>query len=171
MKRIVSVILCAVCLPAVVPLVSAQDCSTWSNWDLRGTYTMAGSGWMDLSKVLPGMGLPSGLVQMSWVGAHVFNGAGGGAGWASINAAGSQMNAQFVGLKYSVSSDCSVQISWSLKIKELGITIGPFARFGVIVWTPQALEIHSLLMGAPLGTPSSGGLDLGVSHRISSQSY
>ena len=33
----------AVCLPAVVPLVSAQDCSNWSNEDLRGTYTLAGS--------------------------------------------------------------------------------------------------------------------------------
>ena len=58
-------ILLAVCVLSALPAVKAQDCSDWSNWDLRGTYTFWGSGWIDLSKnfdpSLPGGVQPSGL--------------------------------------------------------------------------------------------------------------
>jgi hypothetical protein len=60
------------CLVILSAAVQAQDCSNWSNWDLRGTYTMSGSGFIDLSKVLPGSGLPSGMIPMTWVGAHTY---------------------------------------------------------------------------------------------------
>ena len=169
MKRIVSATMFASGLLAVAPLVRAQDCSNMSNWDLRGTYTGASSGWTDISKVLPGMGLPSGLVQATSVGAFTFNGAGGGGGWISVNTGGGQMNSQIAALKYSMNSDCSVQVTWSLKIKEFGITIGPFSRLGVIVVRPDALEIHWMFAGTHPGTPAGAGVDLGVAHRISMQ--
>jgi hypothetical protein len=178
MKRIAWLAISGAWLLAVSPTVRAQDCSGWNNWDLRGTYTMSGSGWADLSKLLPGSGLPSGLVPMSWVGAHVWDGAGGGSGWISLNAAGNQMNAQFVGLKYSISSDCSIQVSFSLKVKELGITIGPIPRLMVpsgarldMGRNAEALELHMIVQGTAPGAPTGPGLDLGVSHRISMQNY
>ena len=169
MKRIFRILACAVFLAAVVPLVNAQDCSNWSAWDLRGTYTLAGSGWLDLSKVLPRAGLPSALAPMNWVASHALNGAGGGTGWVSFNVAGGQLNAQLVGLKYSMNSDCSFQVTWSLTVKELGVTVGPFTRFGVIAGRPDALELHSLLIGTPPGMAAGPGLDLGVARRISTQ--
>ena len=167
MKRIVSATMFATGLLAVAPLVRAQDCSGMSSWDLRGTYTGASSGWMDMSKALPGMGLPSGLIQATSVGAFTFNGSGGGGGWISVNAGGNQMSLQLAALKYSMNSDCSVQVTWSLTIKELGITIGPFSRLGVIVGRPDALEIHWMFVGTPHGAPAGAGVDLGVAHRIS----
>ena len=44
-----------------LPALRAQDCSNWTNFDLRGTYTLTESGFIDLSKAFPGSGLPSGL--------------------------------------------------------------------------------------------------------------
>jgi len=157
------------CLLAASSVVSAQDCSLWNNGQLTGTYTMSGSGFVDLSKMLPGLGLPSGLIPMSWVGAHTMDGAGGGTGWVSFNAAGTQMNAQLVGKTYSMNSDCSVQESFSMKIKELGITIGPVYRLMVPVVKPDSLELHMIFLGTAPGSASGPALDLGVAHRISRQ--
>jgi hypothetical protein len=170
MKRLVSVMTLAACLLAVSTTVRAQDCSSWNNWSLAGTYTMSGSGYVDLSKLLPGLGMPSGMIPMSWVGAHTYNGIGGGTGWISLNAGGNLLNAQLTGMTYSMQSDCSVQSSFSLKIKELGITIGPFPRVGVVVRKPDALEIHIIFGGPPPGT-AGVGLDLGVEQRISVQNF
>jgi hypothetical protein len=167
MKRIVSAAMLAAGLLAVAPLVRAQDCYNVSSFHLRGTYVGASSGWMDPSKVLQGMGLPSGLVQSTSVGAFTLDGAGGGGGWISVNTGGSQMNFQIAALKYSINSDCSIQATWSLTIKELGITIGPYSRLGVIVGRPDVLEIHWMFAGTPLGTPAGAGVDLGVAYRIS----
>ena len=81
------------------------------------------------------------------------------------------MNSQIAALKYSMNSDCGVKVTWSLKIKELGITIGPYSRLGVIVGRWDALEIHWSFVGTPPGTPAGAGVDLGVAHRISMQFY
>jgi len=173
MKRIVSIAMFAAGLLAVSAVVQAQDCSSMGNSDLRGTYTMAGSGFIDLSKAAPGVpGMPTGLIPMSWVGAHTWNGAGGGGGWVYINAGGTGMSASFVGLKYSIKSDCSIQESFSMKINELGITIGPFPRLLVPVVKPDgSLELHMIFQGPPPGAPAGPGLDSGVSYRISLQGY
>ncbi len=171
MKRIVSAAMFVTGLLAVVPVVGAQDCSQIRNWDLRGTYTGSSSGWMDPSKILPGMGLPSVLAPATNVGAFTLDGAGGGSGWIASNIGGSQMNLLITSMEYSMNSDCSVQMTWSLKIKELGITIGPYSRLGVIMGKPDALEIHWMYVGTPPGAPTGAGVDLGVAHRISMKGY
>jgi len=168
MKRLVLVTMFAAAF-LLTSAAKAQDCSNWSNWDLRGTYTMSGSGFIDLSRVVPGAGLPSGLIPMTWVGAHTYNGAGGGTGWVSINAGGNQMNAQFVGLTYSAKANCSIQVTFSMKVAELGnLVVGPVTRLVVPAPMPAGLELHMILGGPAPGTPG-GALDLGVSHRISMQ--
>jgi len=113
MKRIISATMLASCLLAVAPDVLAQNCGAWSNWDLRGTYTTSGSGWIDLSKLAPG--LPAGTIPMAWVGAETMNGLGQGSGWVAVNAGGVQLSIQLVNLTYAVQADCSVLISYSMK--------------------------------------------------------
>jgi opacity protein-like surface antigen len=166
MKRFcLAVIMVAACVPAT----QAQDCSNWSNWDLRGTYTMSGNGFVDLSKVLPVPGLPSGAIPVFWLGAHTYDGAGGGTGWVTFNAAGTQISLQLVDFTYSMKSDCSVQVKFSGRIRELGITVGPFPRLMVIVPKPGQLELHMIFVGSAPGKPADAGFDLGVTHRISTQ--
>lgn len=181
MKRLISVAMFGACLLAFSPLVRAQNCSNLTNSDLRGTYTMSGSGWIDLSKFLAGIPglppLPSGFIPMSWVGAHTFDGAGGGSGWVSFNGGGNQMSASLVGLKYSISQTCSVQVSFSMKINELPQSvppIGPFTRLAVPVWKHDgvwfpSLEFHMTWQGTAPGTPTGPVVDSAVSSRISMQ--
>ncbi|MGA2184441.1 MAG: hypothetical protein ABSH47_15575 [Bryobacteraceae bacterium] len=181
MKRVISVTIFGACLLAISPAIRAQNCSYLTTVDLRGTYTMSGSGWIDLSKFLAGIPglppLPTGLIPMSWVGAHTWDGAGGGGGWVSINAAGNQMSASFVGLKYSINPDCSIPVSFSMKINELpGVTVGPVSRLMVPVakydglsWMPWALELHMMTVGTAPGTSPGPGIDSGVAYRISMQ--
>ncbi len=163
---------------ALCPIAAAQDCGHVTNYDLRGTYTMSGSGFIDLSKLLAGIpGLPPmpvGLVPFSWVGAHTYNETGGGTGWVSMNAAGNQLNATFVGLKYSIGANCRVEASFSLQIAELGgAVVGPISRVLVPVfrpapdwWAPAQVELHMIVEGPAPGTPGAG-LDNGVAYRIS----
>jgi len=47
MIRLVSVTMCVGFILAVAPRLRAQDCHLWTNWDLRGTYTVAGTGWIE----------------------------------------------------------------------------------------------------------------------------
>lgn len=163
MKSLVSVTMFATCLLAISQNGKAQDCTGWTNWDLRGTYTMAGSGWIDLSKLVST--LPAGTIPMSWVGATSFNGNGAGSGWVSVNAGGVQMNMDLVGLTYQVKADCSVSVSYSMKVKELGITFGPVSRLLVVGGNPAALELYGIQVGAGPGMP----LDLMTKHRVSMQ--
>ncbi|HUI54372.1 MAG TPA: hypothetical protein VLY04_05350 [Bryobacteraceae bacterium] len=175
MNRI-STAIWATCLLAIPATVRAQDCSAWNNMQLAGTYTMSGSGYVDLSKALPVPGMPSGLVPMFWVGATVFDGAGGATGWVSINAAGNQMTGSFVNKKYAIKPDCTIQVTYSLKINELqGLTVGPFSHLMVPVvksgtlWMPADLELHMITVGASPGAPAGALVDSGVMYRISIQ--
>ena len=168
MNRLASVAMMTVCFLAAAPGLSAQDCSGWNNSHLRGTWTMTGSGYIDLSQLVTGnpAGLPSGMIPMTWVGAHTYDGAGGGSGWVIMNAGGAQINAQLNPITYAVNADCSVNITFSMKAKQLpGVTIGPVSRVLVISGRMDALELHGILVGAGPGT----WLDLMTSRRISMQ--
>ncbi len=166
MKRLI--ILVFACILTILPVVKAQDCSNWSNWDLRGTYTLSGSGYIDLSKAFPGAGLPSGMSPMSWVGAHAYNGTGGSTGWISFNMGGTQINAQYVGYTYSMKPDCSVQVSFRLKLTDLGITSGVNTSLKVVVPRPAGqLELHSTIVGNAFGTSPGTSVGLEVMQRIS----
>jgi len=173
MKRLISTALLATGLVAVSAVGLAQDCSDWNMAQLAGTYTMSGSGWVDLSKALPGMGLPSGLVPIFWVGATTLDQSGNGGGWLVLNAAGNQMTGTFVNKKYSIKTDCTLQATYSLRVNELGVTIGPFSRTEVLVvkpgvfGMPGSVELHSITTGTAPGTPPGALIDAGVSYRIS----
>ena len=160
MKPFVSTRILAACFLAVTAVATAQECNT-SNFDVRGTYTASGSGWSDLSKLLPGA--PAGYSPVSWVGAVALNGTGGGTGWIAANEAGLPVNIQLLGLTYSVKTDCSVQMSFSMKIKELGVTVGPVSRTLVIFGGAEPLEVRGIWTGAGPGTE----VDSFVGRRIS----
>lgn len=165
MKRLVSVTMFTACLPAVAQGVSAEDCSGWNNSHLRGTYTMTGSGYKDLAKLIAGnpANLPSGMTPMSWVGAYSIDGAGGVSGWVTVNAGGLQLTAQFSG-SYAVKADCSVTINYTMKAKEIPrITLGPYTRLAVIGGKMDALELNGILLGEGPATE----LDTFNSRRIS----
>ena len=51
----------------LAPAIQAQDCSNWSLWALRGTYTFTGTAWQDLSEINPA--LPKGYAPVSIIGA------------------------------------------------------------------------------------------------------
>ena len=170
MKRMACIGMLLACVLAASSVASAQNCSNWSNWDLRGTYAMSGSGYIDLSKVFPGMGFPSGPVPLYWVGAHTYNGKGGGSGWIVLNAGGGQLHGKLVGKSYAVQPDCSVQETFSVALQETGTTIGPFQRIGVVApmpLYPWALDLYMILGGSEPGNAPAPGFDSGVAHRIS----
>src|SRR5271157_4282883 len=99
MKRLIFATLFA--MLAVGATAWGQDCSNWANNDLRGTYAISGSGTIDPSLLLPGMGFPAGSVPGFYVGAFTLDGRGAGtAGWISSNSGGTQFNFQMVGIKY-----------------------------------------------------------------------
>ena len=166
MRKLIVATVSAICLTAMAPAVRAQDCSNWNNSRLAGTYTMSGKGSSDLSKIVPGLGFPSGLTPIYWVGALVLDGAGGGSGWVSMNAGGMQLTVQLVGMKYSMQSDCSVQWTASMKQKDLGLTLGPVQRVMVVVPKPDALELHMLTAGSGLGQPPTPAFDSGIAYRV-----
>lgn len=161
MKDLFVATISAVALLGLSPVCRAQDCSNWSNYDLRGTYVHSGSGWIDFSKLVPS--LPSGTVPMAWVGAGSYNGRGSGTGWVLINAGGMQMSVAFVNMTYDLKPDCSVVHSYSMRVKELGITLGPLSRVSVIAGSGYALELVGITVGAGPGMP----MDLSHSRRIS----
>jgi len=173
MKRIVSVTMFSACLLAVSPVVRAQDCSNLTNYDYRGTYTISGSGWADVSKLLAGIPglppMPAGFVPMSWLGVETLDGHGGATGWVSVNSAGTQMSASFVDKTYSVQPDCSLRVTFSMKINELpgNPVIGPFLRIMVPVFKPGSLELHMIWKGNAPGAPTGPAVDSGIAYRIS----
>ena len=166
MRRIVWMIMLSACLLAVAPVVQAQDCSSWTNWDLRGTYTFSGNGYIDLSKFVPGA--PSGMIPMTWASAKVWDGAGGGHGWVKLNAGGMQLTITIPSLTYAMQADCSVQETFSMTVKELGgMTLGPISRLFVVVPKPDSLQLLGIFTGSGPGSP----LDLLVAQRISMQNW
>ena len=179
MKRLISMAMFVTCLLAASAVVRAQDCGNLTIYDVRGTYTMSGSGWVDLSKLLAGIPglppLPTGFIPMSWVGTSTLDGAGGGGGSVIFNGGGNQMSASIVNKKYSMKPDCTIQESFSLKINELpGVTVGPITRLAVPVlkqqaWMPLGLELHMIWQGTAPGTPPGAVVDSGVAYRISMQ--
>ncbi len=146
MRRLIAAMMLTTFVLAVC--AQAQDCSDWTNWDVRGTYTAAGQR----------LDAPD-----SWVGAIALNGTGGGTGWVSANNAGIQVNVQLVDLTYSVKADCSVQMTVSMKIKELGITVGPLSRIMVIMGKAEDLEVRGMWVGTGPGSE----VDTFVARRIS----
>ena len=177
MKRFVSMAVFATCLLSISAVVRAQDCTDWNNHHLQGTYTMSGSGSIDLSKALPGIpGMPVGFVPMFWLGTTVFDGVGGATGWIALNAAGNQMSGTFVNKKYSIRPDCSILVTYSVKSNELqGLTLGPFTHLMVPVaklgtWSMNVgLELLMISVGTAPGTPAGPILDSGIMYRISMQ--
>lgn len=162
MKRLVGVIF-VTSFFGFSAICRAQDCSNWSNEDLRGTYATSGDGWIDLSKLNPA--LPAGYTPKSFVGAIGIDGWGNGKGWLSLCAGGIQMTMEFVNMTYDVKSNCSVAMNYSLKVKELGTTIGPMSQVAVIAGNGPGLE----LIGMEVGTgPGSMVTDI-HSKRISMQ--
>lgn len=165
MKRLIFVTLFSII--ALGATAWGQDCSNWTNFDLRGTYALSGSGTIDASVLLPGMGIPAGSAPTVYVGAFTLDGRGAAtAGWVSTNLGGEQSTFQMVGIKYSMQPDCSVQMSLTWKIKEFGVTF-TVQRVGVVVPKPGGLELHMSLVGSSPGKPPGPGPDLTVAYRIS----
>lgn len=161
MKRLVSVTMFVGCVLAVAPQLGAQDCSNWTNFDLRGTYTLVGGGWVDLSKEVD-PNLPKGYSPQAFVQAFVLDGRGSGTGWISANFGGVQFNAQ-VRWTYAMQADCSVKGTHSFNIS--GVWSPPSAVIWVIAGKRDDLELNGFVLGT--------GPGLGVSHatarRISMQ--
>ncbi len=67
MKKLFSEVVFIVFLFGFSAICRAQDCSNWSKEDLRGTYAVSSTGWIDLSKLIPGV--PAGYIPRSAVGA------------------------------------------------------------------------------------------------------
>jgi hypothetical protein len=127
MKRILAAALLAACVVVSSPNAAAQ-CSDAS---LRGTYCLSCNGWADLSTLNPT--LPKGYVPASHIGVVKLDGAGGGSGWHASNMGGVPLTMDFVNLTYKVKDDCTVETTYSLKIRELGMTIGPMTRILVAI--------------------------------------
>ena len=100
---------------------------------------------------------------MSMVGASSLDGWGNGKGWVLVNAGGMQLSMELVNMKYDVKPDCSCVTSYSMKVKELGITLGPVSRVLVITGSWRELELYGMQVGAGPGTP----VDLTHTKRIS----
>ena len=127
---------------------------------------MSGSGWRDLSKISPT--LPTGMVPVAFVGMVTMDGRGAGTGWLNINMGGVQVTGTFLNMTYQVNTDCTFQVSYSIKVKELGVNLGPDSRsFVIFPGGPnpgdRPLEAHGLLVG----TGPSTTVDIAVIKRIS----
>jgi hypothetical protein len=151
MKRILAIALLAACVVVLSPNLAAQ-CSEAS---LRGTYCLSCNGWADLSTLNPS--LPKGYVPASHVGVLKLDGAGHGSGWHASNMGGLPLTMDIVDLTYKVKEDCTVESTYSLKIRELGVTIGPMTRIlvaGPSVPNPYGeheVEMRGLNVGTGLG--------------------
>ncbi len=109
--------------------------------------------------------LPKGYAPVTIIGTFAVNGNGELTGWASINAGGLQMSAEFFNSQVGAPQpDCSVAITLTMKIKEFeGAVSGPYAYKGVISADMSALEIHFMM----LGTGPGSHVDLNHAKRIS----
>jgi hypothetical protein len=170
MKRLLSVTILAAGLLSLPPTVGAQvvadpaldpgalafqapgPCSAWGLRALRGTYAFTATAWQDLSEMNPA--LPKGYAPVSIIGAFKVNGNGEVTGWASINAGGMPMTAEFVNSQFGApQADCRFPISLSMKVKEFGEGIaGPYSYVGVIAGDRSALEIAFMMLGTGPGS-------------------
>jgi hypothetical protein len=82
---------------------------------------------------------------------------------------GYQINAQYVDYTYSVKPNCSVLVSFRLKLTDLGVTTGVQSSLKVIAAKGQDLQLDSITLGTALGTPAAPSLGVEVMHRISMQ--
>ena len=156
MKRFLSVSALAACILLLAPALRAQDCSNWSLWDTRGTYAQTASGWIDLSTLNPA--LPKGYAPFSSVGAFVNNGRGGGGGWVLVNAGGVQFTGEYVDVKWGApAANCLQSFTYTMRIKEFGVTIGPLSFPGVIAGDTPGLEIFAMATGTGPGSPVQSG--------------
>jgi hypothetical protein len=150
MKHFFSVAALAASALWLTPAAQAQDCSGLTLWDTRGTYAMQGTAWTDMSTLNPA--LPKGYAPVSMIGAYVNDGKGGGTGWALLNAGGVQMTIEFVNAKWGApNADCSQPFTYSMKIKESGVTVGPISVPAVIA-SPDAGEVFGLQLGTGPGS-------------------
>ena len=161
MKRLLSVTMLVGYVVAVAPRLYAQDCSTWTNWDLRGTYTGLGHGWIDLSKEV-NKSLPAGYSPQAFLQAFSYDGRGNGTGWITSNLGGVHFHAQ-VRWTYEVQADCSVRIANSFKIGD--VWTKPNTGLWVVSGKPENLELSGLL----LGTGPGSSVPHMIARRISTQ--
>jgi hypothetical protein len=153
-----SVVCFAVFCVLAAPL-RAQSCN-WSNWDLRGGYTAAGTGWNDLSKDVD-PNLPKGYSPSVLVQGFNWDGIGGGSGWISANLGGIQFDAE-VKWTYAVQADCSIKGTHSFKI------LGVWGPQSPVVWVISDLGQGGLeLKGIQRGTGPGSGVTTVTARRIS----
>jgi hypothetical protein len=113
---------------------------------LRGTYAFTATAWQDLSEINPA--LPKGYAPVSIIGAFKVNGNGDVTGWASVNAGGLAMTAEFVNSRFGApKADCSFPASLSMSIKEFGVVTGPYSYVGVVSGDGAAMEIAFMMLG------------------------
>jgi hypothetical protein len=148
MKRILAVAVLAACVLVLSPSAAAQ-CTTGS---LRGTYALACNGWTDLSTLDPS--LPKGYAPASHVGVLKLDGAGNGSGWHASNMGGLPLTIDIVNLTYKVKDDCTVEATYSMKIRDVGLTLGPITRILVAIPafpTGFDMEMRGVNVGAGPG--------------------
>jgi hypothetical protein len=149
------------CALAICPNLKAQwGCSALSDWNLRGTWSISGSGWKDLSKIAPT--LPPGMVPIAYVGIAKLDGMGAASGWLSMNLGGQQVSVEFINFAVHLKPDCTALATYSYKIKELGITAGPEKRLLVLTGDMVKLQYDSVV----IGTGPSTSVDSCVVRRI-----
>jgi hypothetical protein len=163
MKKLVNVTLLAVSALAVCQNVRAQSCVSLSNSHLRGAWSIIGSGWKDPSKLNPAF--PAGYVPMSYVGVIRMDGEGSGGGSLNVNLGGVPVTLEFLTMTYRIKADCMLEVVYSFKLKELGVSVGPVTR--VLVNMPSALGIE--FQGAIAGAGPGSEVDTCTLKRVSMQ--
>lgn len=165
MRRL-SLLATAAALGLVCPSAKAQDCSDWTNWDVRGTYTLVVSGWIDLSKDV-NKSLPAGYSPTAGVQAFTWDGKGQGTGWISVNLGGIQFDAP-VKWTYAVGADCKIQGTHSFNIG--GVWTPPQKVAWVISKTADngpVLELKGLKLGTGPGSEVTHATARRISMNIS----
>jgi len=149
MKRLFSLLLVIVCALALCPNLQAQACANWNNWKLAGTYSMSGSGFVDLSKLNPA--LPAGMVPYTFVGVADKDGTGNSSGFVYLNFGGMVVRAEITNGKQQVNADCTVQDTFTITIKDLGLSL-PGTRIFVITPGRDSLVLEGIMVGTGPGT-------------------
>jgi len=142
MRCLLSAALLAIVVLTFSPNLAAQGCA---NFSVQGTYCLTCNGWIDLSKIVPTF--PAGYVPASYVGVVKLDGSGHGTGGLTANCGGQSLSLEFVDLTYTVNDNCTLESTYSVKVKELGITLAQDKRIMVIIPGGQTLELKGLNIG------------------------